>query len=193
MNPSVRASLGFAGLQLTSQQELQLEAFGGWLADEAIPAGALGPFEAPRILDRHLADSIAFAGAWARPPARCWDLGSGVGLPGLVLAIIWPGCRMTLTDRSRRKMDLVARAARVTGVEVATEVIDIKDLEGPMEAIVSRAMLPAESMRAHLRRLLDLAGLAVVSGSGVAVAGFEELVVPAGILDHSARLLMMRG
>ena len=134
-----------------------------------------------------------FAAAWDRPPGRCWDLGTGAGLPGLVLAIVWPGCLMTLTDRSRSKMDLVSRVSRLVGLEVAIEVIEIEDLDGPMEAIVSRAAMPAEHLLPHLGRLLKPGGLAVVSGSGVEVPGYEELAVPAGILDHSARLLMMRG
>ena len=193
MNQAVRASLVFARLDLVAQQERQLEALGNWLKDEAIPAGAVGAAEAARIPDRHLADSIAFSAAWNRPPDRCWDLGTGAGLPGLVLAIVWPGCLMTLTDRSRRKMDLASRAARVIGLQVATQVVDINDLQGPMDAIVSRAAMPAGQLLPHLRRLLKPDGLAVVSGSGAKVPGYEEMAVPAGILDHSARLLMMRG
>ena len=193
MNQAVRASLDFAGLDLTPQQERQLEALGAWLEDEAIPAGAVGSAEAARIPDRHIADSIVFAASWDRPPDRCWDLGTGAGLPGLVLAIVWPDCLMTLTDRSRSKMDLVSRASRIIGLEVAIEVVEIEDLDGPMPAIVSRAAMPAEQLLPHLARLLEPGGLAVVSGSGVEVAGYEELAVPAGILDHSARLLMMRG
>ena len=193
MNPAVIASLVFARLDLAPKQERQLEAFGGWLRDEAIPAGAVGPAEAAKIPDRHLADSIVFSAAWDPPPDRCWDLGTGAGLPGLVLAIVWPGCLMTLTDRSARKMDLVSRASRVIGLEVATEVVEIEDVEGPLDAIVSRAAMPADGLLPHLRRLLKPGGLAVVSGSGREVRGYEEMAVPAGILDHSARLLMMRG
>jgi 16S rRNA (guanine527-N7)-methyltransferase len=193
VNPAIRASLVFAGLEASSQQEEQLEALAVWLEVEAIPAGALGPAEAARIPDRHLADSIVFSAGWSDPPERCWDLGTGAGLPGLVLAIFWPDCLMTLTDRSRRRADLVSRAARVVGLEVATKVIDIQDLMGPLEAIVSRAVMPAEQLLPHLRRLLKPGGLAVVSGSGFGVPGYEEMAVPPGILDHGARLLMMRG
>ena len=193
MNQAVRASLAYARLDLAPRQEQQLEAFGSWLVQEAIPAGAVGPAEADKIPDRHLADSIAYASAWDRAPDRCWDLGTGAGLPGLVLAIVWPGCLVTLTDRSGRKIDLVSRVSRMIGLEVATEVVGIEDIDHPLEAIVSRAAMPANRLLPHLRRLLKPGGLAVVSGSGDAVHGYEEMAVPAGILDHSARLLMMRG
>jgi 16S rRNA (guanine527-N7)-methyltransferase len=193
VNQAIRASLEFSRLDLAPQQERQLEALGGWLEDEAIPAGAVGPGEIARVPERHLADSIVFSAAWDGPPDRCWDLGTGAGLPGLVLAIVWPRCLMTLIDRSGRKMDLVLRASRVIGLEVAAEVVDIEDLDGPLEAIVSRAAMPANRLLPHLRRLLKPGGLAVVSGSGDEVLGYEEMAVPVGILDHSARLLMMRG
>lgn len=184
--------MAFAGIDPSESQVAQLEELGDWLRVEALPAGGIGPSEGPRIDDRHLADSIVYAAAWAVPPRYCWDIGTGAGLPGLVLALLWPLCGFTLVDRSARKIDLVRRAARVVGIEVDTRVASIGSLEGPIEAIVSRALMPAIALLPHLRRLLASGGAAVVSGSGVDVPGYEEMPVPAGILDHRARLLMMR-
>ena len=192
MNPALEASLAFAGIDLSPGQASQLGNLGEWLRVEALPAGGIGPGEGPRIDDRHLADSIVFAAAWKAAPKRCWDLGTGAGLPGLVLAILWPSCRFTLIDRSARKIDLVRRAARLVEVEIETRVAPIASLEGPVEAVVSRAAMPATAFLPHLRRILAPGGRAVVSGSGIAVPGYEEMIVPPGILDHSARLLMMR-
>ena len=192
MNHALQASLEFAGLSPSQRETDQLKELAEWLEVEALPAGGVGPSEGPKILDRHLADSIVYAAAWDSPPARCWDLGSGAGLPGMVLAILWPLSRLTLIDRSARKIDLVRRAARMIGVEVDTRSASIEALEGPVEAIVSRATMPADRLLPHLRRILSPGGLAVVSGSGEAVSGYDEFAVPAGILDHSARLLMMR-
>ena len=192
MNPSLESSLAFAGIDPSESQVAQLEELGDWLRVEALPAGGIGPSEGPRIDDRHLADSIVYGAAWEAPPRDCWDLGTGAGLPGLVLAVLWPQCGFTLVDRSARKIDLVRRAARVVGIEVDTRVASIGSLEGPIEAIVSRALMPASALLPHLRRLLTPGGLAVFSGSGADVPGYEEMPVPDGILDHSARLLMMR-
>jgi 16S rRNA (guanine527-N7)-methyltransferase len=162
------------------------------LDSEAITAGALGPSEASRIEDRHLGDSIIYASAWDSAPTECWDLGAGAGLPGLVLAVLWPTCRLTLIDRSVRRIELARRGALVVGVEVDTKVTGIEDLQGSVEAIVSRAAVPAESLRPHLARLLAPGGQAVVSGTGDPVSGYRNMDVPDGILDHSARLLIMR-
>jgi 16S rRNA (guanine527-N7)-methyltransferase len=192
VNPHLEASLAFAGVSLDETQTGQLVDLGDWLKAEAVPAGALGPAESARIQDRHLADSIVYAAPWKLPPAACWDLGSGVGLPGLVLAVIWPGSRITLIDRSSRRIDLARRAARVIGAEVETIVASVSELDGAVEAIVSRAAIPADVLLPHIHRLLAPGGLAVVSGSGVHVPGYDEFLVPPGILDHSPRLLMMR-
>ena len=192
MNPVFGSSLAFAGIDPTGEQVARLESLGYWLKAEALPAGGIGPSEGPRIDDRHLADSIVYAAAWESPPRECWDLGTGAGLPGLVLAILWPQCRFTLVDRSARKVDLVRRGARILGIEVDTRVTSIGGLDGQVEAVVSRALMPARDLLPHLERLLKPGGLAVVSGSGVPVSGYEQMPVPAGILDHSARLLMMR-
>ena len=192
MNPALEACLEFVGINPSGEQERQLDALGAWLLAEAMPAGALGPSEGSIINERHIADSIVFAAGWNSPPDRCWDLGSGAGLPGLVLSILWPGSQMTLFDRSVRRIDLVRRGARIVEVGIEAKWGDIATLEGPVEAIVSRAAMPAGSLLPHLRRILGPGGVAVVSGAGSGVVGYEEMAVPPGILDHSARLLMMR-
>jgi 16S rRNA (guanine527-N7)-methyltransferase len=193
VNHALEASLLFAGVEPDSRQEAQLDLLADWLTAEAVVAGGVGPGESTRIYSRHLADAAIYASVWDTPPNRAWDLGTGVGLPGLVLAILWPRCRVTLIDRSQRRIDLTRRAARIVEVDVDAEVASIESLGGSMEAIVSRAAMPPARMRPYLQRLLAPGGVAVVSGSGSRVAGYEEVMVPEGILDHDPKLLMMRG
>jgi 16S rRNA (guanine527-N7)-methyltransferase len=163
-----------------------------WLGDEAVAGGGLGPKEAENIEQRHLVDSVLFAGGWPRAPRQCWDLGSGAGLPGLVLACIWPGTDLILVDSSARKCDLARRGARVVGLDVEVHQLAIETLPGPYEAVVSRAAIPADRFRTLLGRLLAPGGRAVVSGTrGETPEGFERLEIP-GFLDQASRLLMMR-
>jgi 16S rRNA (guanine527-N7)-methyltransferase len=183
-----------AGVTLDATSLERLAVLRRWLVEEAIPAGGLGPNEATVIEERHVADSILFAGAWRVPPPSCWDLGSGVGLPGLVLASIWPGTRVVLVDSSQRRCDLARRGARVVGVSVEVRQSAIEDLTGPYEAIVSRATVPAEQFGPILTKLLCPGGRAVISGSGdKAIKGFERLRFPTNeFFDRNSRLLMMR-
>lgn len=192
MNPHLEKALEVTGLQPTVEGIAQLERLAEWLRQEAIPSGGLGPQEGRQIEDRHLADSVLYAAAWAHPPGECWDLGAGVGLPGLVLAVVWPETKMVLIDRSAKRCDLARRAARVTEVEAEVRQVDWNSLQGSVEAIVSRAAAPAAKLRRTLHRILKPGGIAVVSGSGTSVGGFEEVRLLREFLDRPSRLLIMR-
>lgn len=164
------------------------------MGEEAVPAGGLGPNEGPLIEERHLADSVLFAAGWPVAPSVCWDLGSGTGLPGLVLACIWAETRLILVDSSEKRCELARRGSRVVGVAVDVRQARIEDLRGPCEAIVSRATIPAEEFRPILTGLLSPGGVAVISGSGGETkAGFERIRFPTDeFFDRTSRLLMMR-
>ena len=108
----------WAGFELSPDQTMALEAYADWLGDEAIPAGGLGPREAGRLWGRHLADSLAFATGWRDgPPEELLDAGTGVGLPGIPLAILWPGTTVTLLDRGGRRIRLLHRIVRILALE----------------------------------------------------------------------------
>lgn len=175
-------------LRLTPTIKTQLGALEGWLETEAIPAGGVGPGEAGKLGSRHLGDSLAYAAAWEDSPPDCADLGSGVGLPGLVLAAVWPSTQVTLFDRSEKRCDLARRAARVARIPVSVVVADIFSLTGCFSAVVSRAVIPAARLRPVLERLLATGGQAVVSGDGRPVDGYRIVEV----LDRPTRLLMMQ-
>ncbi|MCU1504946.1 MAG: rsmG [Ilumatobacteraceae bacterium] len=51
------------------------------------------------------------------------DLGSGGGLPGLVIAWRRPDLRVTLVDRRATRADLLRRAVRALGVDARVEVV----------------------------------------------------------------------
>jgi 16S rRNA (guanine527-N7)-methyltransferase len=66
--------------------------------------GFLGGMSLPDQIDHslgfvHAVESLSAAG----PPARAIDLGSGGGIPGLVLAACWPRCDLVLLDASERR------------------------------------------------------------------------------------------
>lgn len=189
------AIAGYLGVELTQNQIDLLHTYRDWLVAEAIPAGGLGPDEADRVNERHIGDSLVFFRFLGSRP-EVWDLGSGVGLPGIPLAILSPNSSFSLIDRSGRRCDLMKRAVRVLGlgnVEVVQEEID--ELVGPTDAIVSRGTHPPLRMLSTVRRLLKPHGVAVVAGSWKsppAEEGWETIEVPAEVLDHTVWILMMR-
>lgn len=113
---------------------------------------------APGSLDdvwrRHVVDSLQLLDL-AQSDARHWvDLGSGAGLPGLVIAIAAlsqrPELRVTLLESDRRKCAFLHSAAHVCGVSVRV-LSDRIENAPPQDAdvISARALAP-------LPRLLDL-------------------------------------
>lgn len=141
----------------------RLTEYAAWLVSEGQVAGGIGPHEAERIWDRHIYDSAVFARFWPEPPATCVDLGSGIGLPGLVLAILWPDTAIELVDRAGRRVRLMRRAIRILGLtNVEAIESDIEAVTGGREAIVMRAALPPVQAQEACVRLLGPGGKAVV-------------------------------
>ena len=109
----------------------------------------------------------------ALPPStlRLIDLGSGGGLPGLVLAARLPHLSIVLTDRRERRMDLLRMACVRLGfgerVSVLTgDVVDLArrgELAGTFDAVTSRAFGEPMLTARCARPFLAPGGVVVVS------------------------------
>ncbi len=76
-----------------------------------------GPVEAHVAHARGFARAAAAAGAPAGEGLDVVDLGSGGGIPGLVLAMIWPNARIALVDASARRAAFLRRAVETCDLE----------------------------------------------------------------------------
>lgn len=143
----------------------KLAPFHEWLRAEAIAGGAIGPEEGDRLWRRHIADSLTFLAA-LEDAEDIVDIGSGVGLPGIPLAVAMPDVEFTLLDRSERRCWLARRAVRVLVLE-NVEVVqgEATQLRLPQRTAVSRASLPPEELITVTRRLLPDGRRLVVAGS----------------------------
>ncbi len=111
-----------------------------------------------RIWTRHFADSLQLLDL--APDARTWlDLGSGAGLPGLVLGIVlaeWGG-RIDLVESNGRKCAFLRHAARVTGAAARVHEGRIEALVprfAGVEVVTARALAPLPKLLAWNERLL---------------------------------------
>ena len=77
--------------------------FAGHLAGSAVERGLVGPREIPRIWERHILNCAVVHPLVGRD-ASVVDVGSGAGLPGLVLAIARPDLRLTLVEPLQRRV-----------------------------------------------------------------------------------------
>jgi 16S rRNA (guanine527-N7)-methyltransferase len=95
-------------------------AFARHLGTSALVHGLLGPRELPRLWTRHIFNCAAI-GPLVPPSARVADVGSGAGLPGLVLAIARPDLEVTLVEPLLRRvawLDEVTKDLDLTNVAV---------------------------------------------------------------------------
>jgi 16S rRNA (guanine527-N7)-methyltransferase len=84
----------------------RLAAYGRCLATDGVLRGLIGPREVPRLWDRHLLNCAAVAEA-IPPESTVADIGTGAGLPGLVLALVRPDLRVILVEPLQRRCDFL--------------------------------------------------------------------------------------
>ena len=78
------------------------ERYAELLAGPGVERGLIGPNEVPRLWERHLLNSAAVA-SLVPVPCSLVDLGSGAGLPGIVLALLLPDADVTLLEPTLRR------------------------------------------------------------------------------------------
>jgi 16S rRNA (guanine527-N7)-methyltransferase len=160
----------------------QAQAYANLLAGPGVERGLIGPAEAERIWDRHLVNSAlvaellpganagaseAGAAAGGRP-LRLADLGSGAGLPGIVLAIMRPDLSVMLVEPMARRTAFLAKCVTELGlgnVEVCRA--RAEKLAGKLDAdvVTSRAVAPLD------RLAMLAAGLCRPGGLVLAIKG----------------------
>lgn len=138
-------------LSPTAAQWARLDRFAQMLITENAQQNLIAASTIPTIWVRHIADSAQLLALDAREGRGLWiDLGSGPGLPGLVVAILSERPMLLVESRKRRCDFLRAVAAELDlkHVEVA---------EAPLERVETR---PAATISARafapLDKLVDL-------------------------------------
>ncbi len=94
------------------------------------------------LWERHILDSLQLLPLLPNDPTPALDIGTGAGLPGLVLAIA-TGTPFHLVDPDRRKCAFLREAARVTGTPVIIHPSRIEALPPfPAGLVTCRALAP---------------------------------------------------
>jgi 16S rRNA (guanine527-N7)-methyltransferase len=110
------------------------------LAREGEARGLIGPLELPRLWTRHILNSVIAAPLFHGSVA---DIGSGAGLPGLVLAIARPDVQWTLIEPMERRVTWLneqVAALALTNVDVVrARAEDVRPSEG-FDVVTARAV-----------------------------------------------------
>ena len=112
------------------------------------------------MVTRHLLDCLAVM-PWLEG-SRLLDVGTGAGLPGLVLAIARPALEVVLIDSSAKRTRFcvhVAGALDLANVHVVTARVEAHADRAGFPCIVSRALAPLAELVAASRHLLADGGV----------------------------------
>ena len=111
-----------AGLQLTALQREQLEGYVALLM-EANNRFNLTAIKDPALIKSNLVEaSLELAALLPQRATSLIDVGSGGGVPGMVLAIAFPDTQVCLLDSTRKKVSFLGETAAVLGLTNVTAV-----------------------------------------------------------------------
>lgn len=174
------------------------------LAARGEELGLIGPLELPRLWSRHIVNCALVAPLLMQ--GRVGDIGSGAGLPGIVLAIARPDVTMVLIEPMERRIDwLREESARLglTNVEIVRARAEEVKLSPWLDQVTARAVsalsklipLTAPLVRSG-GQLLFLKGMSVekeIAGAAKAIrrarlSDVEVLVLGDGLVSEVTRV-----
>lgn len=155
--PSVASGV-FAGALPKAERYAEL------LATDGVVRGLIGPREVPRLWERHLLNCAVLGEAIPEGVDVC-DIGSGAGLPGVVLALARPDLKVTLVEPLLRRttfLEEVVAELGLTNVEVVRA--RAEELHGKREfsVVTSRAVAPLDRLLGWSMPLVRQGGAMVV-------------------------------
>jgi 16S rRNA (guanine527-N7)-methyltransferase len=158
------ASLEAAGERLFGAQLPLAVRYAELLLTDGVVRGIIGPRETPRIWDRHLLNCAAVAGL-IPPDARVVDVGSGAGLPGIVLAVARPDLSVILVEPLARRTAFLSEAVTVLGLARTTVVRARAEERTPdrerftgADVVTARAVAPLDRLTAWCLPLAEEGG-----------------------------------
>jgi len=131
------------------------------LAGPGVIRGLLGPREVPRLWTRHVLNCAAVADLLPRPSTLI-DLGSGAGLPGIVLALLLPDVQVTLLERMERRSLFLDECVQELGLRNAQVYrATAEEVAGKLTAdvVTARAVAPLDRLAGLAAGLVRPGGL----------------------------------
>ncbi len=141
--------------------------FADVLATRGVEQGLIGPREAPRLWDRHLLNCAVVAELIGGCCETLVDIGSGAGLPGMVLAMVRPDVTVTLLEPMERRCRFLAECT--AELELANVCVLRSRAEDAVKAGLARADVVTARAVAPLARLAELA-MGVIRPGGMVLA-----------------------
>jgi len=130
-------------------QEEAIRAYAEFLTTAGIERGLIGPREGERIWDRHIFNCLPITQLLPNG-ASLFDIGSGAGLPGIVIALARPDLKVTLIEPLERRVEFLNEAVAAIaagGVEIAVIRGRAQDVKKSADFVTARAVAPMEKLK----------------------------------------------
>ncbi|WP_223693049.1 16S rRNA (guanine(527)-N(7))-methyltransferase RsmG [Leifsonia poae] len=175
------------------------------LAAQGEERGLIGPLELPRLWSRHILNCAILAPLVRA--GRVGDVGSGAGLPGIVLAIARPDAQFVLIEPMERRIAWLSEQVEelaLTNVEVVRARAEDARLDAPLDQVTARAVSAFRKLIPLTAPLLRDGGeLVLMKGAGAAAEvdtaakeirkyrlhDVEVLTLGEGVLDEVTRVI----
>jgi 16S rRNA (guanine527-N7)-methyltransferase len=141
-----------AGRDVPRETVEKLECYAALIAEENQRQNLVSRSSLDQLWQRHILDSAQLVRFEPAPGASWLDIGSGAGLPGIVIAALVSG-PVTLVEPRRLRTEFLARAAAQLGLDVAVHPGKVEGLHGRFDSITARAVASADrllNLSAHL-------------------------------------------
>jgi len=157
----------------------RIRAYAELLAGPGIERGLIGPREADRIWERHIFNCLPIT-QLLKEGSILFDVGSGAGLPGIVIALARPDLHVTLIEPLERRVEFLKEA--VAGLDIEVIRGQAQDVRATAHYVSARAVAPLEKLKKMSWHLLKTGGsLMAIKGRS---AEEEMSLVPKAILHE---------
>jgi 16S rRNA (guanine527-N7)-methyltransferase len=143
-----------AGRGVSRETFRLLEEYVSLLLDENQRQNLISRSTVGEIWERHIADGAQLVRFAPRPDSSWLDIGSGAGLPGIVIAILAEG-PVTLVEPRKLRADFLSSTAEKLGLadRVTIQVAKVERVTGAFDVITARAVASVDvllSISSHL-------------------------------------------
>jgi 16S rRNA (guanine527-N7)-methyltransferase len=122
----------------------EILAYADFLVTAGIERGLIGPREGERIWERHIFNCLPVT-QLLPDGASLFDIGSGAGLPGIVIALARPDLKVTLIEPLERRVEFLKEATAGTSIEVIRG--RAQDIKKSADFVTARAVAPLEKLK----------------------------------------------